>query len=121
MTGGAAADVPLDYSALPDRLLVPKGAPAALSAVVELPESAAAPLDKGGEVGRVTMQAGGAKVGSWPVYAGAGAARMDFDAGGAPDAREPAVKREKPPCRPSRQGSGHLNDQNLQSGPDGPC
>ena len=80
VTGGAAADVPLDYSALPDRLLVPKGGAAALSAVVELPESAAAPLDKGGEVGRVTVQAGGAKVGSWPVYAGAGAARMDFDA-----------------------------------------
>ena len=52
VTGGAAADVPLDYSALPDRLLVPKGGAAALSAVVELPESAAAPLDKGGEVGR---------------------------------------------------------------------
>ena len=80
VTGGAAADVPLDYSALPDRLLVPKGGAAALSAVVELPESAAAPLNKGGEVGRVTVQAGGAKVGSWPVYAGAGAARMDFDA-----------------------------------------
>ena len=80
VTGGTAADVPLDYSALPERLLVPRGGAGDLTAALELPDSAAAPLDRGSQVGVVTVTAGGRTVGSWPVRAAAGAARMDFAA-----------------------------------------
>ena len=80
VTGGDETDVPLDYSALPDSLLVPKGGGAALTAAVELPETLPAPLTLGSEVGRVTVHANGAEVGAWPVYAAAGAGGMDFAA-----------------------------------------
>ena len=80
VTGGDETDVPLDYSALPDSLLVPRGGGAALMASVELPETLPAPLTLGSEVGRVTVCANGAEVGAWPVYAAAGAGGMDFAA-----------------------------------------
>ena len=80
VTGGDETDVPLDYSALPDSLLVPRGGGAALTASVELPETLPAPLTLGSEVGRVTVCANGAEVGAWPVYAAAGAGGMDFAA-----------------------------------------
>ena len=78
--GGAAADVPLDYSALPGRLLVPRGGAEGLAAAVELPGSCSAPLKMGEEVGAVTVTSGGQTVGSWPVRAAADAPRMDFAA-----------------------------------------
>ena len=80
VTGGDETDVPLDYSALPDSLLVPRGGGAALTESVELPETLPAPLTLGSEVGRVTVCANGAEVGAWPVYAAAGAGGMDFAA-----------------------------------------
>ena len=78
--GGAAADVPLDYSALPGRLLVPRGGAEGLAATVELPGSCSAPLRMGEEVGAVAITSGGQTVGSWPVRAAADAPRMDFAA-----------------------------------------
>ena len=78
--GGAAADVPLDYSALPGRLLVPRGGAEGLAAAVELPGSCSTPLKMGEEVGAVTVTSGGQTVGSWPVRAAADAPRMDFAA-----------------------------------------
>ena len=78
--GGAAADVPLDYSALPGRLLVPRGGAEGLAAAVELPGSCTAPLRMGDEVGTVTVTSGGQTVGRWPVRAAADAPRMDFAA-----------------------------------------
>ena len=78
--GGAAADVPLDYSALPGRLLVPRGGAEGLAAAVELPGSCSAPLKMGEEVGAVTVTSGGQMVGRWPVRAAADAPRMDFAA-----------------------------------------
>ena len=78
--GGAAADVPLDYSALPGRLLVPRGGAEGLAAAVELPGSCSAPLRMGEEVGAVTVTSGGQTVGRWPVRAAADAPRMDFAA-----------------------------------------
>ena len=78
--GGAAADVPLDYSALPGRLLVPRGGAEGLAAAVELPGSCTAPLKMGEEVGAVTVTSGGQTVGRWPVRAAADAPRMDFAA-----------------------------------------
>ena len=78
--GGAAADVPLDYSALPGRLLVPRGGAEGLAAAVELPGSCTAPLRMGEEVGAVAITSGGQTVGRWPVRAAADAPRMDFAA-----------------------------------------
>ena len=78
--GGAAADVPLDYSALPGRLLVPRGGAEGLAAAVELPGSCSAPLKMGEEVGAVAVTSGGQTVGRWPVRAAADAPRMDFAA-----------------------------------------
>ena len=80
VTGSDGLDVPLDYSALPERLLVPRGGASALTASVELPGAVPAPLSRGDEVGTVTIAANGTPVGSWPICAAAGAAPLDFDA-----------------------------------------
>ena len=80
VTGSADTDIPLDYSALPDRLLVPSGGGASLAAEISLPDSCAAPVSLGDEVGTVTVTSNGETVGSWPIRAAAGAAEMDFDA-----------------------------------------
>ena len=79
VTGSADTEIPLDYSALPDRLLVPSGG-ASLAAEISLPDSCAAPVSLGDEVGTVTVTSNGETVGSWPIRAAAGAAEMDFDA-----------------------------------------
>ena len=80
VTGSDGLDVPLDYSALPERLLVPRGGASALTASVELPGAVPAPLSRGDEVGTVTIAANGTPVGSWPICAAAGASPLDFDA-----------------------------------------
>ena len=80
LAGSDETAVPLDYSALPDSLLVPRGGAPSLTATVSLPERAQAPLARGSELGAVTVSANGAKVGEWPVRAAAGAARLDFAA-----------------------------------------
>lgn len=80
VTGSADTDIPLDYSALPDRLLVPSGGGASLAAEISLPDSCAALVSLGDEVGTVTVTSNGETVGSWPIRAAAGAAEMDFDA-----------------------------------------
>lgn len=80
VTGSADTEIPLDYSALPDRLLVPSGGGASLAAAISLPDSCAAPVSLGDEVGTVTVTSNGETVGSWPIRAAAGAAEMDFDA-----------------------------------------
>lgn len=79
VTGSADTEIPLDYSALPDRLLVPSGG-ASLAAEISLPDNCAAPVSLGDEVGTVTVTSNGETVGSWPIRAAAGAAKMDFDA-----------------------------------------
>ena len=80
LAGSDETAVPLDYSALPDSLLVPRGGAPSLTATVSLPERAQAPLARGSELGAVTVSVNGAKVGEWPVRAAAGAARLDFAA-----------------------------------------
>ena len=80
LAGSDETAVPLDYSALPDSLLVPRGGEPSLTATVSLPERAQAPLARGSELGAVTVSVNGAKVGEWPVRAAAGAARLDFAA-----------------------------------------
>ncbi len=76
--GSAEQSVPLDYSALPAKLLVRRGGGGALTASLTLPEEIEAPVMLGQELGRVTVTDGGQTVGEWPVRAAAGAARLDF-------------------------------------------
>ena len=79
VTGSGDTEIPLDYTELPGRLLVPSGGSASLEASISLPESCAAPVNLGDQVGTVTVTSGGETVGSWPIRAAADAARMDFD------------------------------------------
>ena len=78
VTGSTVEDVPLDYTALPERLLVPKGGAGALTARVDLPAVSGAPLERGSQVGSVTILSGEQPVGSWPVRAAADAAVLDL-------------------------------------------
>ena len=78
VTGSIVEDVPLDYTALPERLLVPKGGAGALTARVDLPAVSGAPLERGSQVGSVTILSGEQPVGSWPVRAAADAAVLDL-------------------------------------------
>ena len=79
VTGSGDTEIPLDYTALPGRLLVPSGGAASLEASISLPESCPAPVSLGDEVGTVTVTSNGETVGSWPIRAAADAARLDFD------------------------------------------
>ena len=78
VTGSMVEDVPLDYTALPESLLVPKGGAGALTARVDLPAVSGAPLERGSQVGSVTILSGEQPVGSWPVRAAADAAVLDL-------------------------------------------
>ena len=78
VTGSIVEDVPLDYTALPESLLVPKGGAGILTARVDLPAVSGAPLERGSQVGSVTILSGEQPVGSWPVRAAADAAVLDL-------------------------------------------
>ena len=68
VTGGAEETVGLEYAA-PQKLLVQKGEGGALTAELELPQTLAAPLAAGQQVGTVTVRSGETVLGSWPVTA----------------------------------------------------
>ena len=68
VTGGAEETVGLEYAA-PQKLLVQKGEGGALNAELELPQTLAAPLAAGQQVGTVTVRSGETVLGSWPVTA----------------------------------------------------
>lgn len=68
VTGGAEETVELQYAA-PQKLLVQKGEGGALNAELELPQTLAAPLAAGQQVGTVTVRSGETVLGSWPVTA----------------------------------------------------
>ena len=68
VTGGAEEAVELRYAA-PEKILTRKGEGAALTAVLELPDTLAAPLAEGQQVGAVTVYSGETALGSWPVTA----------------------------------------------------
>ena len=68
VTGGAEETVELQYAA-PQKLLVQKGEGGALNAELELPQTLAAPLAAGQQVGTVTVYSGETALGAWPVTA----------------------------------------------------
>ncbi len=77
--GAAEPFVPLDYTALPETLLLEKGAGANLTASVELPEEAEAPVSAGQQLGRVVVRAGDTVLGEYPVTAAADTPRLTFE------------------------------------------
>lgn len=78
VTGSAEEWVPLDYSALPQSLLLEKGSHEALTAEISLPDAAAAPVEPGDALGTVTVRSGEAVLGEYEIRAAAGAGQLDF-------------------------------------------
>lgn len=78
VTGSAEEWVPLDYSALPQSLLLEKGAHEPLTAEIDLPDAAAAPVALGDAVGLVTVRSGEQVLGEYEIRAAAEAGPLDF-------------------------------------------
>ena len=76
--GSAEDSVPLDYSALPQTVLLPREGTAALTAQASLPQQLEAPVEKGQTVGTVQVYHGETLLGEYEVKAAADALRMDF-------------------------------------------
>ena len=76
--GSAEDSVPLDYSALPQTVLLPREGTAALTTQACLPQQLEAPVEKGQTVGTVQVYHGETLLGEYEVKAAADAPRMDF-------------------------------------------
>ena len=74
--GSAAGSVPLDYSALPETVLVEKGSGASLHTELTLPEELEAPVEQGQTLGKAAVYQGGALLEEYEVRAAADAPRM---------------------------------------------
>ena len=76
--GSAEDSVPLDYSALPQTVLLPREGAAELTVRACLPQQLEAPVEKGQAVGTVQVYSGEELQGEYEVKAAADAPRMDF-------------------------------------------
>ena len=76
--GSAEEAVPLDYSSLPETLLMPKEGAAALTAQIALPDVLEAPVQQGQAVGTVKILSGETVMGEYEVTAAADAPKLDF-------------------------------------------
>ena len=76
--GSAEESVPLDYTALPETLLMPKENAAALTAQLDLPQELEAPVQLGQTVGTVRILSRETQLGEYEVRAAADAEKMDF-------------------------------------------
>ncbi|MBE6554816.1 MAG: D-alanyl-D-alanine carboxypeptidase [Ruminococcaceae bacterium] len=76
VTGGTEASLLLRYD--PFFAVVKKGSTSRVEAVVEMPESAAAPIEAGEELGRVHYLVDGEEIGSVPLIAEAAVPKMNF-------------------------------------------
>ena len=74
--GSAAGSVPLDYSALPETVLVEKGSGASLYTELTLPEELEAPVEQGQTLGKAAVYQGEALLEEYEVRAAADAPRM---------------------------------------------
>jgi len=74
--GSAAGSVPLDYSALPETVLVEKGSGASLHTELTLPEELEAPVERGQTLGKAAVYQGEALLEEYEVRAAADAPRM---------------------------------------------
>ncbi len=76
--GSAEESVPLEYSALPESILMPKESAAELTAQLTLPDELDAPVQQGQAVGMVRILAGESVLGEYDICAAADAPEMDF-------------------------------------------
>ena len=76
--GSAEESVPLEYSALPESILMPKESAAELTAQLTLPDELDAPVQQGQAVGMVRILAGETVLGEYDICAAADAPEMDF-------------------------------------------
>ena len=76
--GSAEESVPLEYSALPESILMPKESAAELTAQLTLPDELDAPVQQGQAVGTVRILAGESVLGEYDICAAADAPEMDF-------------------------------------------
>ena len=76
--GSAEESVPLDYTALPETLLMPKENAAALTTQLDLPQELEAPVQLDQTVGTVRILSGETQLGEYEVHAAADAEKMDF-------------------------------------------
>ena len=76
--GSAEESVPLEYSALPESILMPKESTAELTAQLTLPDELDAPVQQGQAVGMVRILAGETVLGEYDICAAADAPEMDF-------------------------------------------
>ena len=76
--GSAEESVPLEYSALPESILMPKESAAELTAQLTLPDELDAPVQQGQAVGVVRILAGESVLGEYDICAAADAPEMDF-------------------------------------------
>ena len=76
--GSAEESVPLEYSALPESILMPKKSAAELTAQLTLPDELDAPVQQGQAVGMVRILAGESVLGEYDICAAADAPEMDF-------------------------------------------
>ena len=74
--GSAAGSVPLDYSALPETVLVEKGSGASLHTELALPEELEAPVERGQTLGKAAVYQGEALLEEYEVRAATDAPRM---------------------------------------------
>ena len=74
--GSAAGSVPLDYSALPETVLVEKGSGASLHTELTLPEELEAPVEQGQTLGKAAVYQGEALLEEYEVRAATDAPRM---------------------------------------------
>ena len=74
--GSAAGSVPLDYSALPETVLVEKGSGASLHTELTLTEELEAPVEQGQTLGKAAVYQGEALLEEYEVRAAADAPRM---------------------------------------------
>lgn len=76
--GSAAGSVPLDWSALPETVLLEKGGAASLRTELTLPEALEAPVQKEQAVGSVAVYAGESLLDTYNIYAAADAPKLTF-------------------------------------------
>lgn len=76
--GSAAGSVPLDWSALPQTVLLEKGGAASLRTELTLPEALEAPVQKGQAVGSVAVYAGESLLDTYDIYAATDAPKLTF-------------------------------------------
>lgn len=78
--GSVEESIPLDYSALPQSLMLPADAADPLTARIDLPQQLEAPVEKGSTVGTVCILNGEQLLGEYEIRSAADAQKMDFAA-----------------------------------------